>query len=91
MPEYEFRCAHCHTVTTVFVRSAKTLAAPSCSKCGSNEVAQIFTSFAFHGSGGKLDQSDPMTRRMTESFKQAGLPMPKELSTRLEAIRDGEA
>ena len=46
MPIYEYRCAKCRRRVDIFVQGFSPPTNPSCSKCGSNELSRIYSSFA---------------------------------------------
>jgi putative FmdB family regulatory protein len=43
MPIYEYRCADCDRVTSVFVRSARAKVDPRCEQCGSQRLTRLIS------------------------------------------------
>lgn len=46
MPIYEYRCADCRELSTVFVRSARVAVAPACGACGSTRLTRVMSAVA---------------------------------------------
>ncbi len=47
MPIYEFRCASCDRVTSVFTRRVESPAGVTCEHCGSADTSRAISTFAF--------------------------------------------
>lgn len=105
MPLYEYRCAECGAVTTVFTRAISVPVEPVCSRCGGARLTRMLSSFthhrslnAIHGETGppvadaSLDAyQDPRNvgRYVEESFHGMGVEMPKEAREAIDAAREG--
>lgn len=46
MPIYEYRCATCHRVTSVFVRSHRATVDPVCEHCGAQTLTRVMSRVA---------------------------------------------
>lgn len=59
MPIYEFRCAACRKVSSVFQRKISENPTAVCSHCGSADTRRLVSQFAFHRSfDSRLDSLD---------------------------------
>lgn len=57
MPIYEFCCKNCQHISTVFSRKVSPVMPSECPNCGSKELVQAFTGFAYHRS--EAQRMDP--------------------------------
>ena len=97
MPLYDYRCAACNAVTTVFTRSFTDSVDPVCQRCGSRETARVLSTFAHlgrnaSGSSSSLDAySDPQSigRHVEERLHQMGVDMPQGARETIDAARGG--
>jgi len=48
MPIYEFRCNGCQKKVSLFVKSIAGSLSPECPHCGSQDLARLISSFAYH-------------------------------------------
>lgn len=106
MPIYEFRCKHCHKLARVLVRSVSERQVPLCPACGSHDMVQVISSFAYHKSEAtrreeagepSLHQGldyykDPRNigRWAEKRFQELGVEMPRQAQEMIAAARDGE-
>ncbi|MPZ24145.1 MAG: hypothetical protein GEU28_11525 [Dehalococcoidia bacterium] len=105
MPIYEYRCADCGRLTSVFTRSREGATAVACERCGSTNTARTLSRFAYHRSyndipgdygdpagGDAGDYSDPrqIGRWVENKFDQYGMDLPDEARTMIDAAREGE-
>ncbi|HDP23885.1 MAG TPA: hypothetical protein ENN34_00425 [Deltaproteobacteria bacterium] len=102
MPIYEYRCAGCSNLTTVFVQGYQGKDDIRCEFCGSTEVKRIISPVNVHQSSSeKLSSYDPASKK-SESFyrdsrniglhaehmlKKAGVKPTEEFKTKLEKLR----
>ncbi|MBI4333960.1 MAG: hypothetical protein HY673_22080 [Chloroflexi bacterium] len=102
MPVYEYRCTVCGRKTSLFLRSFREVAEPSC--CGAGMV-RCLSSFAYHKSEAtRLEEAGDPDRpgadyykdprnigRWTEKkFSEMGMEMPAEIKEKIAASREGE-
>jgi len=104
MPIYEFRCNACSRITSVFARSIGGDLAPVCSSCGTNNLSRLISRVAVHKSTKTIweESGTPATnpnyyndprnigREMEDRFKSMGEEMPSEVSSMLQAAREGD-
>jgi putative FmdB family regulatory protein len=103
MPIYEYKCADCARLTSVFQRSMSASPDARCKACGSRKLERALSAFAHHRSaadapGGLAeprrleDYKDPrQIGRWTErKFQEYGVDMPKEAREMIDAAREGE-
>ena len=104
MPIYEFKCAECGRLTSVFTRSVSSPVDAKCKHCGSKKLERALSRFAHHRSEADVlrdygaepkrleDYKDPrQIGRWTErKFKEAGIEMPEEARKMIDAAREGE-
>jgi putative FmdB family regulatory protein len=105
VPIYEYRCADCRKITSVFVRSSSSEKAVSCEKCGSSKTSKVLSRFAYHRSQGDVlrDYGDPgsedvgeyqdprqIGRWVENKFDEYGMDLPDEARTMIDAAREGE-
>lgn len=58
MPVYEYRCADCGQLTSVFTRKQGFEGSVQCSGCGGGNTSRAISSFAFSKSSGGSDFGD---------------------------------
>lgn len=103
MPIYEFRCRACKARTSLFVRSvSSSMESPPCDRCGSADLARIFSRVAVHrgnealdfseSSLADIDENDPrsMARWVRKMSEQMGEPLDAEMENDLERMESGE-
>ena len=100
MPIYEYRCADCGRLTSVFVKSAGAEQEPACTHCGGKKLERAFSRFAYHQSGQSVgaepkqldDYKDPrqIGRWAERKFQEYGMEMPKQARDMIDAAREGE-
>ncbi len=104
MPIYEYRCADCGRLTSVFVKSASTEQPPACSHCGSAKVSRALSRFAVGKSERSVleqygaepnrleDYKDPrqIGRWAERKFQEYGMEMPEQAREMIDAARGGE-
>jgi putative FmdB family regulatory protein len=105
MPIYEYRCADCRKLTSVFVRPGRDETGVTCEKCGSSNTCRALSRFAYHRSQGDIlrDYGDPGTddvgeyrdprqigRWVENKFDEYGMDMPDEARSMIDAAREGE-
>lgn len=103
MPIYEYRCASCRRVTSVFVRSAKAEVAASCEHCGSEDLKRLMSRVARvksasdviseHGvpqAGEAYRDPRQIGAWVEQRFQEYGMDVPAETRAMIDAARDGE-
>jgi putative FmdB family regulatory protein len=104
MPIYEYTCADCRRLTSVFTRSMDAEAKPTCKHCGSKKLARAFSKFAYHKSAQRIleehgaepraldDYKDPrqIGRWAERKFEEYGMDLPDEAREMIDAAREGE-
>src|SRR3972149_5427264 len=104
MPIYEYRCADCGRLTSVFVKSASAEPSPACSSCGGTKLARAFSRFAYHKSEQRVleqygaeprsldDYKDPrqIGRWAERKFDEYGIDLPQQARDMIDAARGGE-
>jgi putative FmdB family regulatory protein len=103
MPIYEYKCADCGRLTSVFQRSMGSAPDARCKACGSRKLERALSAFAHHRSASDAaggfaeprrleDYKDPrQIGRWTErKFQEYGVDMPKEAREMIDAAREGE-
>jgi putative FmdB family regulatory protein len=104
MPIYEYTCADCGRLTSVFVRSMNAKTKPTCSHCGSKKLARALSRFAQHRSEQQVleqygaeprtldDYKDPrqIGRWAERKFKEYGMELPDQAREMIDAAREGE-
>ena len=104
MPIYEFKCADCGRLNSVFTRSVGSPVAGKCKHCRSNKLERSLTRFAYHKSEGDIlrdygaepkrleDYKDPrqIGRWAERKFDEFGMDMPKEAREMIDAAREGD-
>lgn len=104
MPIYEYKCAKCSRLTSVFTRSAGLPEGAECKHCGSKKLERVFSKFAHHQSKSDIaeryssepsrleDYKDPrqIGRWAERKFDEFGMDMPQEARKMIDAAREGE-
>jgi putative FmdB family regulatory protein len=103
MPIYEYRCADCERVTSVFVRSASASVDPTCEHCGSKRLARLMSKVARlktdtdvldeYGDGrGAEGVRDPrqIGRWVEKRFEDYGMEVPAETREKIARAREGD-
>ena len=102
MPIYEYRCAGCDQVTSIFVRSASATIDERCEHCGSMDVSRLVSRVARlktdrdvldeHGDGtGAEGIRDPrqIGRWVEKRFEEYGMDLPQETREQIDRAREG--
>jgi putative FmdB family regulatory protein len=104
MPIYEYTCADCGRLTSVFVKSMSGDAKPACSNCGGKKLSRALSRFAYHKSEQRVleeygaeprsldEYKDPrqIGRWAERKFKEYGMELPDQAREMIDAARDGE-
>jgi putative FmdB family regulatory protein len=99
MPIYEYRCADCSKVTSIFVRSASTTVEATCEHCGSTAVSRMVSKVArlktdsdvLEDYGGEGIQDPRQIGRWVEKrFEDYGMELPSETREAIDRARSGE-
>ena len=106
MPIYEYTCAACSRLSSVFVRSVNSSVEPKCQHCGSNDLKRAVSRIAVHKTeqqvmeqygmpdpgAGPDAYKDPrqIGRWVEQRFEQMGMDLPQEARTMIDAAREGE-
>lgn len=104
MPIYEFKCADCGRLSSIFTKSMGKEFEATCQHCGGRNLSRAVSRFAYHRSEQALleqygaeperpeDYKDPrQIGRWTErKFKEYGLELPEQAREMIDAAREGE-
>jgi putative FmdB family regulatory protein len=104
MPIYEYTCADCERLTSVFTRSVNAAVEAECRHCGSKRMERAPSKFAYHRSEADIlrdygdepkrleDYKDPrqIGRWAEKKFDEFGVEMPKEARDMIDAAREGD-
>jgi len=104
MPIYEFKCADCGRLSSIFTKSMGKEFEATCQHCGGRNLSRAVSRFAYHRSEQALleqygaeperpeDYKDPrQIGRWTErKFKEYGLEVPEKARKMIDAAREGE-
>ncbi|HWQ28523.1 MAG TPA: zinc ribbon domain-containing protein [Dehalococcoidia bacterium] len=106
MPIYEYRCADCKKLTSVFTRSMQVDAQPACQHCGSANTSRIISRVAYHKTEQQIleeygvpgdrprpeDYKDPrqIGRWVEKKFQEYGMELPRPAREMIDAAREGE-
>jgi putative FmdB family regulatory protein len=104
MPIYEYKCAECGTLNSVFTRSVSAPISAKCRGCGSTKLEKTVSKFAYHRSEADIlrdygsepkrleDYKDPrqIGRWAERKFDEFGVEMPAEARLMIDAAREGE-
>ncbi len=104
MPIYEYRCADCGKLNSVFTRSVSSPVDAACRDCGSRKLERALSKFAYHRSEADIlrdygsepkrleDYKDPrqIGRWAERKFDEFGIDMPQEARKMIDAAREGE-
>ncbi|MGB6838502.1 MAG: zinc ribbon domain-containing protein [Dehalococcoidia bacterium] len=104
MPIYEFKCADCGRLSSIFTKSVGKEFEATCQHCGGRNLSRAVSRFAYHRSEQAVlgqygaepkrveDYKDPrQIGRWTErKFKEYGLELPEKAREMIDAAREGE-
>jgi len=104
MPIYEFKCADCGRLSSIFTKSMGKEYETTCQHCGGRKLSRAVSRFAYHRSEQAVlgqygaepkrveDYKDPrQIGRWTErKFKEYGLELPEKAREMIDAAREGE-
>ena len=104
MPIYEFKCADCGKLNSVFTRSVGSTVDAQCKECGSKKLERSLSKFAYHRSEADIlrdygsepkrleDYKDPrqIGRWAERKLDEMGVEMPHEARKMIDAAREGE-
>jgi len=104
MPIYEFKCADCGRLSSIFTKSMGKELETTCQHCGGRNLSRAVSRFAYHRSEQAVleqygaepkhvdDYKDPrQIGRWTErKFKEYGLELPEQAREMIDAAREGE-
>jgi len=104
MPIYEFKCADCGRLSSIFTKSVGKEFEATCQHCGGRKLSRAVSRFAYHRSEQAVlgqygaepkrveDYKDPrQIGRWTErKFKEYGLELPEKAREMIDAAREGE-
>ena len=105
MPIYEYRCADCEQVTSVFLRSIRQEVSPDqrCEHCDSADISRVVSQVARlktaqdvvdeYGSpaeGGGYSDPRQIGQWVEQRFEEYGLDIPDDTREMIDAARDGE-
>jgi putative FmdB family regulatory protein len=104
MPIYEYTCADCGRLTSVFVKSMNATPEAACTHCGSRKLSRALSRFAYHKSEQRVleehgaepqrleDYKDPrqIGRWAERKFDEYGMEMPDQAREMIDAAREGE-
>lgn len=104
MPIYEYKCADCGRLTSVFTKSMDAEVKAKCGHCGSRKLARALSRFAYHKSEQRIleeygaepkhleDYKDPrqIGRWAERKFQEYGMELPEQAREMIDAAREGE-
>jgi putative FmdB family regulatory protein len=104
MPIYEYTCADCGRLTSVFTKSINAKAKVKCTHCGSTKLSRALSRFAYHRTEQQVleqygaeprrleDYKDPrqIGRWAERKFDEYGVEMPDKARQMIDAAREGE-
>jgi len=106
VPIYEYRCAKCRRLTSVWVRSMNDTVPPKCEKCGSTELSRVMSKVAYHRTTERVwEESGPPSANPSDDYykdprnigrwtekrlEELGVDMPSETREMIDAARDGQ-
>ncbi len=101
MPIYEYKCAKCEHVTSVFVRSATSTVSPKCDACGGKKLTRMMSRVSRLRTARDVQEEysrpedayrDPrqIGSWVERRFEEYGVEIPKETKDRIAAAREGE-
>ena len=104
MPIYEYTCAGCGRLTSVFTKSIDAKVKATCSHCGGRKLSRALSRFAYHRSEQQVleqygaepkrleDYKDPrqIGRWVERKFDEYGIDVPSEAKEMIDAAREGE-
>ncbi len=104
MPIYEYKCADCGKLTSVFTRSVSSSVDAVCRGCGGKKLERVLSKFAVHRTESDVlrdtgsepqrleDYKDPrqIGRWAERKFDEYGVEMPQEARQMIDAAREGD-
>jgi len=104
MPIYEYICADCGRLTSVFTKSMSAAVKATCSHCGGPRLSRALSRFAYHRSEQRVleeygaepkrldDYKDPrqIGRWVERKFDEYGMELPDQAREMIDAAREGE-
>ncbi len=104
MPIYEYTCADCRRLTSVFTKSMDAEKKLACQHCGGKKLSRALSKFAYHKSEQRIlaehgseprsleDYKDPrqIGRWAERKFEEYGMEMPDTAREMIDAAREGE-
>ena len=105
MPIYEYRCADCEQVTSVFLRSMRQEVSPDqrCEHCGLADLSRVMSrvarlktaqdvadEFGAPGEGGEYRDPRQIGQWVEQRFEEYGLDIPDDTREMIDAAREGE-
>lgn len=103
MPIYEYRCADCDGLTSIFVRSASSTVDECCEHCGSSDVSRTVSQVArlrtedgvmqeLGDGSGPQGITDPrqIGRWVEKRFDDYGMALPDSTREQIERARQGD-
>lgn len=106
MPIWEYTCAACGRLSSIFVRNVNAELQPVCQHCGSRDLKRAISRVAVHRTeqqimeeygmpdpaGGPDSYKDPrqIGRWVEQRFDQMGMELPGEARKMIDAAREGE-
>lgn len=105
MPIYEYRCADCSEVTSVFLRSIRqeVSADQRCEHCGSADLSRVMSQVArlktaqdvvdehgTPGQGGEYRDPRQIGQWVEQRFEEYGMDIPDDTREMIDAAREGE-
>jgi len=104
MPIYEYKCAECGKLTSVFTRSIGSPVDAECRGCGGKKLERVISKFAVRRSEADVlrdfgsepkrleDYKDPrqIGRWAERKFDEMGMDMPEKAKEMIDAAREGE-
>ena len=104
MPIYEYTCADCGRLTSVFLKTMSAEVEAACHHCGSRKLARALSRFAYHRTEQQVleqygaepnrleDYKDPrqIGRWVERKFGEYGMELPGKAREMIDAAREGE-
>jgi len=104
VPIYEYTCADCGRLTSVFLKTMSAEVEAACNHCGSRKLARALSRFAYHRTEQQVleqygaepnrleDYKDPrqIGRWVERKFGEYGMELPGKAREMIDAAREGE-
>ncbi len=103
MPIYEFRCASCRRVSSVFVRSPKAEVSATCEHCGGADLTRVMSrvgrvkstqdvlqEYGTPDAGEGYRDPRQIGSWVEQRFQQYGMEVPAETREMIDRARDGD-